>query len=71
MWPAIQEGKDSERDEVIYNIEPFREAVRQGEWKLIWTTMLPGKVELYNLGNAPNETQNLAGENPEFMAKMK
>lgn len=56
MWPAIQEGNDSERDEVFHNLEPFREAARQGEWKLIWTTKLPCEVELYYLGNAPNET---------------
>ena len=27
--------------EVVYNIEPFRGGVRQGDWKLIWRTPLP------------------------------
>jgi arylsulfatase A-like enzyme len=42
-------GKPSPRTEVVYNVEPFRGAVRQGDWKLIWRTLIPTSVDLYNL----------------------
>jgi arylsulfatase B len=71
VWPTILSGKDSGRDEIVYNIEPFRGAVRQGDWKLVWITLLPGKVELYNLADDPNETKNVASEQPEIVAKLK
>ncbi len=41
VWSTISEGKPSPRTEVVYNVEPFRAAVRQGDWKLIWRTPLP------------------------------
>lgn len=59
------------RDEIVYNIEPFRGAVRDGSWKLIWTTLLPGKVELYNLDEDPLETQIRASEQPAVVEKLK
>lgn len=65
VWPAMAEGKTSGRAEVVYNIEPFRGAVRQGDWKLVWRSLLPSKVELFNLANDPNELTNLAGQQPE------
>lgn len=65
VWPAIAEGKASGRDEVVYNVEPFRGAVRQGDWKLVWRCMLPTALELYNLAEDPNETTDLAAKNPE------
>lgn len=30
VWPTISEGKPSPRQEIVYNVEPFRGAVRQG-----------------------------------------
>src|SRR5262249_28425750 len=49
VWPTLSQGKPSPRREVVYDIEPFRGAVRQGEWKLVWKATLPPKVELFNL----------------------
>lgn len=71
VWPSILNGADSGREEIVYNIEPYRGAVRQGDWKLVWITLLPGKVELYNLAQDPNESKNVASEHPELVAKLK
>jgi arylsulfatase A-like enzyme len=70
MWETISENKPSPRTEIIYNVEPFRGAVRQGDWKLIWRTVLPSNVELYNIAEDPYEKNNLAGANPDKVAAM-
>ncbi len=71
MWDAIAEGKPSPRTEIVYNIEPFRAALRQGDWKLIWRTLLPTSVELFNLAQDPYEQNNLAAANPEKVVACK
>lgn len=65
VWSTISEGKPSPRTEVVYDIEPFRAAVRQGDWKLVWKTTLPSSVELFNIAQDPSEKTNLADENPQ------
>lgn len=67
---VLFEGKPSSRTEIVYNIEPFRAALREGEWKLLWRTTLPSSVELYNLASDPAESHNLAGEHPEKVAAL-
>jgi arylsulfatase A-like enzyme len=66
----MAEGKPSPRTEVIYNVEPFRGAVRQGDWKLIWRTLIPTSVDLYNLAEDPYEKNNLAAAHPDKVAAM-
>lgn len=68
MWPTLSEGKPSPRTELVYNVEPFRAAVRQGDWKLVWRTILPSSVELYNIANDPSEKENLAAKYPDKVA---
>ena len=68
VWQTISEGKPSPRTEIVYNVEPFRGAVRQGDWKLIWRTLLPSNVDLYNLAQDPSEKNNLAAANPDKVA---
>jgi arylsulfatase A-like enzyme len=70
MWPTFSEGKPSPRTEVIYNVEPFRAGVREGDWKLIWRTPLPSAAELYNIAQDPSEKNNLAAQNPEKVTEL-
>lgn len=71
VWEMIAEGKPSPRTEIIYNVEPFRAAVREGDWKLIWGTLLPAKLELYNLAQDPSETKNVAADNADKVTTFK
>lgn len=70
VWSSIAEGKPSPRTEVVYNVEPFRGAVRQGDWKLVWSALIPTRVELFNLADDPYETKNLAEANPQQVLAM-
>jgi len=65
VWPTLSEGKPSPRLELVYNVEPYRAAVRQGDWKLVWRTILPSSVELYNIANDSSEKENLAAQYPD------
>jgi arylsulfatase A-like enzyme len=70
LWPTLADGAPSPRTEVVYNVEPFRGALRQGDWKLIWRTMLPSSVDLYQLLDDPSEQTNLASAHPDKVAAM-
>ena len=70
VWPVISEGKPSPRNEVVYNIGPFFAAVREGDWKLVWQTALPSRIELFNLAQDPSEKNNLAEKNPQKVAEL-
>ena len=67
---TLLQAAPSPRTEVVYNIEPFRAALREGDWKLVWRTILPSSVELYNLADDPAESRNLAAENPDKVAAL-
>jgi arylsulfatase A-like enzyme len=70
VWGTLSEGKPSPRQEVVYNIEPFRGGVRKGDWKLIWRTPLPSALELYNIAQDPSEKTNLADRHPQLVAEL-
>jgi arylsulfatase A-like enzyme len=70
VWSTIAEGRTSPRTEVVYNVEPFRGGLRQGDWKLIWRTLIPTSVDLYNLAEDPYEKNNLAAKHPERVAAL-
>jgi len=70
IWSTLSEGKPSPRTEVIYNIEPFRAGVREGDWKLIWRTPLPSAAELYNIAQDPSEKYDVAAQNPDEVLQL-
>jgi arylsulfatase A-like enzyme len=70
VWPTISEGKPSPRDEIVYNVEPYRAAVRKENWKLVWTALLPPKIELFDLSKDPSESTNLAEQNPDKVKEL-
>jgi arylsulfatase A-like enzyme len=71
IWPAISGGRTSKRDEIVYNIEPFRAALRKGDWKLVWQVTLPSRLELFNLAQDPSEKTNLADTKTSIVSELK
>lgn len=71
VWNTIAEGQPSPRTEFVYNVEPFRAALRQGDWKLIWRPLIPSSADLFNLAEDPYETTNLAEQHPDRVSAMK
>jgi len=67
MWPTLAEGKPSPNEDILINVEPFRGAIRKGNWKLVQIALLPGKVELFDLAQDPGEKNNVADANPEVV----
>ena len=65
VWSSISDDQPSPREEMVYNLEPYRAAVRKGDWKLVWTTLLPPTIELFDLSKNPAEKTNLADQYPE------
>jgi hypothetical protein len=55
---------------MVYNVEPYRAAVRKGNWKLVWTTLLPPRIELFDLSKDPSESINLADQNPDKVKEL-
>jgi len=70
VWATMSSNAASPRMEFAYNIEPFRGSVRDGDWKLVWRTLLPSQVELFNLAEDPSEKNNLAERYPDRVAAM-
>ncbi len=71
VWATIAQGHPSPRTEVVYNIEPFRAGIRQGDWKLVWRTPLPESAELYDIAKDPGEKTDLAASQPAKVAALK
>lgn len=70
VWPVLGAQASPPRSEIVYNVEPYRAAVREGDWKLVWTALLPPKAELFDLSTDPGETTDLSQANPEKTAEL-
>jgi arylsulfatase A-like enzyme len=70
VWPSLAAGLGSPREDLVYNIEPTQGAVRDGDWKLVWTALLPPKVELFDLAADPGETTDIAAAHPARVAEL-
>lgn len=70
VWPLLGAQASPPRSEIVYNVEPYRAAVREGAWKLVWTALLPPKAELFDLSVDPGETTDLSAANPEKTAEL-
>jgi arylsulfatase A-like enzyme len=71
--PTLLGTGSQDRHEFLYWEYPFPaglvQAVRMGDWKLVQPG--PGKpFELYNLKDDPGESRNMAGGQPQVMAKL-
>ena len=64
-WAAVAEGGLGPREDILLNVETFRGAIRAGEWKLIVRATLPSKLELFDIANDPEESQNQADAYPD------
>jgi len=78
LWPALDgQAKLAKRSLHIAGPGGNRWALRDGDWKLIFTRQKNRdadgkvKVELFNLANDPNEKIDLAGKNPDKVAELK
>ena len=69
-WATLSRGAPSPRKQVVYGVEPFRAALRQGDWKLVWQTTLPSKIELFDLARDPWEANDLAAKHPDKVAQL-
>ena len=44
--------------------------MRKGDWKLVWKTVIPSKIELFNLADDPDEKTNLADKQAEKVKEL-
>jgi arylsulfatase A-like enzyme len=70
LWPALAEGQRSPRKETLLDVEDFRGAIRLGEWKLIVHAALPSRIELYDVANDPEESDNKADAYPDRVKEL-
>lgn len=70
MSAALLGRAASSRREIVANVEPVQAAVREGRWKLVWTPVLPPKVELFDLDRDQGESTNLADQHPDIVRRL-
>jgi len=71
MWPAISRGKPL-TDRTLYWKTSAQFALRKGDWKLVHTgkTLNEGFDELFHISDDPNETREVAKDNPDIVKSL-
>jgi uncharacterized sulfatase len=72
VLPLLTGQPQTDRHEYLYwefHERGFQQALRMGDWKAI-RPQAGEPLELYNLKTDPGETQNVAAQNPEVVAKI-
>ena len=70
VWPAIVRAQRTPRRELLLNVDDFQGAIRVDEWKLIFHSALPSKVELFDIANDPEEAENKANAYPDRVKEL-
>jgi arylsulfatase A-like enzyme len=70
VWPVIARAQRTTRKDMLLNVDDFQGAIRIGEWKLIVHAALPGKVELFDIANDPEEAENKATTYPDRVKEL-
>ncbi|BCX48055.1 hypothetical protein HAHE_19630 [Haloferula helveola] len=79
-WPTIAEGKPSPHEFILHNVTPFQGAIRMGDWKLVHNGGVrananshdgPEVWELFNIADDPFEKNDLSGEKPEVLSRLR
>lgn len=71
IWSALANNQTIDRDAIGFDVEPFRAAVHEGDWKLVWQVTLPSQIELFNLARDPSEETNLADRHRRIVTRLK
>lgn len=72
LVPTLLGGEQTNRHDYLYwelHDKGFKQAMRIDDWKVV-RFGIKGPPELYNLKNDPGETNNVANQNPDLVAKM-
>lgn len=70
ILPVLAGTQRVAHEELLLAVEDFRGAVRVGEWKLVVHAALPSRVELFDVANDPEESENKAGTYPERVREL-
>jgi arylsulfatase B len=71
VWHALSQGTQL-AERTLYWRTNKQIALRKGNWKLVHNdpTLEKGSDELFDLSDDPNETRNVAQDNPEILAEL-
>ena len=67
VWSTVGRSQPSPHEDILINVEPFRGAIRRGNWKLVKIALLPGKDGAFRLADDPGEKNNVAEQFPEIV----
>jgi arylsulfatase A-like enzyme len=70
QWKMIRDNALSPRKDVLIALDDLQGVLRVGDWKLVVSAGLPGRVELYDVNRDPGEEDNAADRFPERVAEL-